>query len=173
MGLLSAGSAWKGWQQQLSILTGLLLLTLGVYHLVGRHVPFIAKRQQAWMAPFIRQMGYWLYRPGGNFVVGMLNGLLPCGMVYLALAASLNTGSPASGAAFMGLFGLGTVPVMLSAGIAGSFIKKYIPIRFSAWLPFLFLVMGSWFILRGANLNIPYLSPVLYPQAMGGYCGGN
>ncbi len=163
-GLISSGSVMKGWQQQISIFTGILLLVMGIYHLVGRHIPAIAQRQQTLVAPLLSRMGYWLYRPGGNFMAGMLNGLLPCGMVYLALASALSTGSLLNGAQFMLLFGLGTLPLMLIAGIAGSFIKNKLRLRFNTWLPMLFLVMGCWFVLRGANLDIPFLSPLLYPE---------
>src|SRR5690606_12610000 len=97
-------------------------------------------------------------------MAGMLNGLLPCGMVYLALASALSSGSLLNGAQFMVLFGLGTLPLMLTAGVAGSFIKNRLKLRFTAWLPALFLVMGCWFVLRGANLDIPFLSPLLYPE---------
>jgi sulfite exporter TauE/SafE len=50
------------------------------------------------------------------FIVGMINGLLPCGFVYLVLA-----GSVAGGAAYMALFGLGTIPAMLAVSLTGHF----------------------------------------------------
>lgn len=84
----------------------------------------------------------------------------------MALATALSTGSTLAGGKFMLLFGFGTLPLMLLTGIAGSYIKRHIPFNLSSWLPFLFLVMGTWFILRGADLNIPYLSPLIYPEGM-------
>ena len=61
---------------------------------------------------------------------------------------------------------LGTLPLMLLTGIAGNYIKRFIPFNLSTWLPTLFLIMGAWFILRGANLDIPFLSPLIYPEGM-------
>lgn len=166
IGFIGIGLSMKGWQQGLSISTGVLLVMIGLFHFIGTKNTSILKIQQQLLAPLIKQMGYWLHRPGGNFMTGVLNGILPCGMVYMALATALNAGSAINGARFMLLFGLGTLPLMLLTGIAGNFIKSKIPFRLSAWLPFLFLLMGTWFILRGANLNIPFLSPLIYPSGL-------
>jgi sulfite exporter TauE/SafE len=59
------------------------------------------------------------------------------------------------------LFGLGTLPLLLLFSFAGNFPKRIFKKGFTTVLPILFLVMGAWFILRGANLDIPYLSPLL------------
>ena len=166
IGTISVGAEYRGWQQGLSLLTGGILITMGLFTLLGHQSNRLIAAQQKFFAPLYRKMGYWLYRPGGNFLAGMLNGFLPCGMVYMALATALSTGSTLAGGKFMLLFGLGTLPLMLLTGIAGSYIKKYIPFNLSSWLPFLFLLMGSWFVLRGANLDIPYLSPLIYPEGM-------
>lgn len=161
LGLLSLGASFGAWQQYLSIITGIFLLAMGVYHLLGRQVRSIAYRQQRIIAPILAQMGYWLNKSGGHFMVGVLNGLLPCGMVYMAMAAALNTGNVLRGFLFMLFFGLGTLPLMLISSTLGGTLKSRIKFRLSTWLPFVFIVMGIWFVLRGANLGIPYLSPLM------------
>lgn len=166
IGFISIGAEYKGWQQSLSILSGVLLVSMGLFTFFGNHSSGLIKIQQKLFAPLFKRIGYWLYKPGGNFIAGMLNGFLPCGMVYMALATALNTGSALGGGKFMLLFGLGTLPLMLLTGIAGSYIKRIIPFKLSTWLPTLFLIMGIWFILRGSNLDIPYLSPLIYPEGM-------
>lgn len=166
VGFIGIGLSMQGWQQGISILTGVLLVTMGLFHFVGTKSTSILPIQQKLLAPLVKQMGYWLHRSGGNFMTGVLNGILPCGMVYMALATALNTGSAINGGRFMLLFGLGTLPLMLLTGIAGNFLKSKIPFRLSAWLPFLFLLMGIWFILRGSNLDIPFLSPLIYPSGL-------
>lgn len=166
IGTISVGAEYRGWQQAISILTGVTLIGMGLFTLLGHHSSKLISMQQKLFAPLYRKMGYWLYQPGGNFLAGVLNGFLPCGMVYMALATALSTGSTMAGGKFMLLFGLGTLPLMLVTGVAGSYIKKHIPFNLSSWLPFLFLIMGGWFILRGANLDIPYLSPLIYPEGM-------
>lgn len=166
IGFIGIGVTMKGWQQVLSITTGIVLILIALFHFIGTKNSSILRIQQKLLVPLIKQMGYWLHKPGGSFMTGVLNGILPCGMVYMALATALNAGSPLNGARFMIIFGLGTLPLLLLMGIAGNFIKSKFPFRLSAWLPFLFLLMGSWFILRGANLDIPFLSPLIYPSGM-------
>ncbi|GGC19100.1 hypothetical protein GCM10011386_08710 [Parapedobacter defluvii] len=154
----------SGWQQGMSLSIGLLLIGIGVFSISGKHVHRVARMQQFLMRPVIRWIGYWFHRPGGHFIVGILNGLLPCGMVYMALVAALNTETIQGGGTFMLLFGVGTWPAMLSAAIVGNFLKRHVRINLAAWLPIICLVMGGWFMLRGAGLDIPFLSPLIHPE---------
>src|SRR5690606_13182171 len=158
IGFISIGAEYKGWQQGLSIVTGGFLLTVGLFTFFSKHSNSakLIKLQQKLFAPLFKKIGYWLYKPGGNFIAGILNGLLGSGMVYIALGNALNTGTSLGGGRVMMLFGLGTLPLMLLTGISGNYIKKIIPFKLSSWLPTLFLIMGVWFILRGSNLDIPY-----------------
>lgn len=93
------------------------------------------------------------------FAIGLLNGLLPCGLVYIALAGALASGTALNGALFMAAFGLGTIPMMMSL----SWFANVISVRFRSGLrmafPYLISVMAILMILRGMNLGIPYLSP--------------
>jgi len=164
VGALGNSVGLRGWQQFLSLASGLLLIGIGIFTLWGRHVPAVARMQERVAAPLTRWIGYWLYRPGGYLVVGCLNGLLPCGMVYMALAAALNADSVQGGGLFMLLFGLGTWPAMLLTATMGSFLKRHIRVNTARWLPVFYLLMGGWFVLRGANLDIPMLSPLIYPE---------
>jgi sulfite exporter TauE/SafE len=127
----------------------------------GKSSSKLASIQTKAIQPFARFMSKWLYRPGGSFVAGILNGILPCGMVYMALASAVNADSLSNSFVFMLLFGLGTLPLLLLFSFAGNFPKRIFKKGFTTVLPILFLVMGAWFILRGANLDIPYLSPLL------------
>lgn len=164
IGFIGNAVAVQGWQQGISLFTGVLLVTMAVFTFMGNNFPALILKQQQFMAPLISRMGYWLYRPGGNVFAGMLNGLLPCGMVYMALAAALNADSAWSGGTFMLVFGAGTLPMMLLVSVFGNFVKRYFNFNMAKWLPAMFLIMGCWFLLRGANLDIPYLSPLIYPE---------
>ena len=93
------------------------------------------------------------------FFIGTLNGLLPCGLVYLAVAGASATSGPAEGAAYMAFFGAGTLPVMLTVIVAGNFISVNIRNHIRKTMPFVILLIGILFILRGLNLGIPYVSP--------------
>ncbi|MGJ1203764.1 sulfite exporter TauE/SafE family protein [Sphingobacterium lactis] len=162
LGLIGSTAAIQGWQQGFSLVTGLILLAIGVFHMFGKSSAQLAAFQTKAIQPFAKFMGKWLYRPGGSFVAGVLNGVLPCGMVYMALASAVNADSMTNSFLFMVLFGLGTLPLLLVFSFAGNFPKRIFKKGFATVLPVLFIVMGAWFILRGANLDIPYLSPLLH-----------
>lgn len=92
-------------------------------------------------------------------LLGMLNGLLPCGMVFIALTNALLTGNPTSSAAAMIFFGLGTLPAMIAVGFMLNKISLKLRSKMNKALPYLLTVVGLMIILRGMNLDIPYLSP--------------
>jgi len=54
------------------------------------------------------------------FVLGMLNGLLPCGFVYFFAITAASTADPLYGAMVMAIFGLSTIPAMFSLGFLAS-----------------------------------------------------
>jgi len=92
-------------------------------------------------------------------LIGLLNGLLPCGLVYVALAGALNTNDVIGGVVFMLVFGLGTIPVMLTIPLLGNIIGNSFRRRYRHLLSSLVVLLGILFILRGLSLGIPYVSP--------------
>jgi len=58
------------------------------------------------------------------FILGMLNGLLPCGFVYFFAITAASTASPFYGAIVMVIFGLSTIPAMFSLGFFVSLFKQ-------------------------------------------------
>ena len=93
------------------------------------------------------------------FFIGVLNGLLPCAMVYIALAGAVAEGNASGGIMFMLFFGLGTLPMMLTATFMGGFITLKLRNQLQKLIPYMVFVIGVLFILRGMNLGIHYLSP--------------
>lgn len=162
LGALGNIAAIKGWQQGFSLLTGIILVAIGLFYLFGRRSAVLVGFQTRMVQPFARAMGRWIYRPGGSFIAGVMNGILPCGMVYMALASAVNSDGALNSFLFMVFFGLGTLPLMLLFSLLANLPVRIFKLSFSRVLPVLYLAMGVWFILRGANLNIPYLSPLLY-----------
>jgi uncharacterized protein len=75
--------------------------------------------------------------------------------------SAMNADSPQQSFLFMLCFGVGTLPLLFLSSFLGH-LPGFLKLRFSKWMPILYLVLGIWFILRGANLNIPYLSPLIY-----------
>ncbi len=97
--------------------------------------------------------------PFSLFIFGIVNGFLPCGFVYVALAGAITTGGALSGAAYMALFGLGTTPIMLTTALFGAFLGAKLKHRMNKLIPVFAVALAIIFILRGLSLGIPYLSP--------------
>ena len=95
------------------------------------------------------------------FLFGLLNGLLPCGVVYLALSSSVATGSVSRGVLFMIFFGLGTTPALFSVGVAGASFRIKWKYLFQKTVPAMLSILALLLILRGMNLGVPFLSPQL------------
>jgi len=87
--------------------------------------------------------------------IGIFNGVLPCGLVYLALMGSLTSGSPSVGWLFMIAFGAGTLPMMLSVHLGMTMIRFN---RFQVLrriFPVLHLLMGIYLVYRGWMIDMP------------------
>jgi len=154
-GLLGRHLYLAGWQQALSISLGsLILLSFPV-----RHRNPLAKLTQ----PLLRWMTRGWKSPSAPtfFVMGMANGLLPCGMVYLALAGALTRTSASEAALFMTLFGIGTLPLLIATQQLRRRITPKGREHFRRLLPIITVGMGLLLILRGLNLGIPFVSPHL------------
>jgi len=91
--------------------------------------------------------------------IGFLNGFLPCGLVYMAVFASMTMANATQGSLYMTLFGLGTIPLMTTAIYIGKFLNSTIKQRIQKVIPVFVVAIGLLFILRGLGLGIPYLSP--------------
>ena len=92
-------------------------------------------------------------------MIGLLNGLLPCGLVYIALAGAIILGQPVLSAQYMMLFGLGTSPAMLAISVTSNMIGLSFRKKVLKLVPVMVFSMGLLFVLRGMNLGIPYVSP--------------
>jgi sulfite exporter TauE/SafE len=92
---------------------------------------------------------------------GLLNGMLPCGMVYIALVASLALQSPIYGAMYMFFFGIGTIPMLIAVMVSGKILSLSLRTKLTNALPYLAMFIGILFIVRGMGLGIHYVSPRL------------
>ena len=125
-----------------------------------------------WFGPVNRLLTRALKNRAGHLYIGMLNGLLPCGFVYLALIGAINTGGIATSAGFMLFFGLGTLPLMYAATLGSGFFTIQVRNRLNKIVPYFMLFLGLWFIMRGMPFNIPYISPAIHTIAPAA-CGAN
>lgn len=151
-----------GFQQSFSVIAGIIMLLLAFYYFIGK-TNKSPKWIQAWYQPLQVLMGKLLRNSGtGSFLLlGMANGLLPCGMVYMAIIGAIGLSAPIESAFFMMMFGLGTVPAMLLLSWFGIRISLDVRMHLKRATPFIIAAMGIILILRGMNLGIPFISPVL------------
>lgn len=167
-GLLGSRLVISGFQQSISI-------TLGITIVIAVLIPakYKAKISQHKLVQKITlplKKGISdLFKQGtfsAMFLIGILNGFLPCGLVYVALAGAIASGDAISGTAVMILFGTGTFPTMFAATLFGKFINLNIRRKITKAIPVLALVLGLLFIVRGMALGIPYLSPKISAQVV-------
>jgi uncharacterized protein len=166
LGLLGGRIAVAGAQQVVSIILGVLVIVAVL--LPQKYKNFFAQHPaiQKLAQPLKSNIGM-LFKKGtfsAMFLIGILNGFLPCGLVYVALAGAIASGDAISGAAVMILFGLGTVPAMFAASVFGKFINIGIRTKIRKAVPVLAILLGVIFILRGMNLGIKYISPKINVQ---------
>lgn len=162
-GLFGSRLVLIGLQQQVSIALGVVML---VYVLMPRKykTKFASTKIYLIIVGFIKENFSKLYRVQNNrslFIIGILNGFLPCGFVYVALAGAISTGDFISGSLFMALFGIGTMPIMLGASMAGKYLTVNLRSKITKLIPVFTFILAIIFILRGLNLGIPYVSPKL------------
>ncbi len=162
-GLLGQGLRLAGVQQGLSVVSGVLILLLVLVPARYSQRPAAALglgRPLAWVKTTLAGQ---YQRPSARalYATGLLNGLLPCGLVYLALAGALSAPGVAGAAAYMGCFGLGTLPLMLGLSLSGRLVPLAWRTRMRQAVPYTAGLLAVLFIVRGLGLGIPYLSPPL------------
>ncbi len=158
----------SGYQQWFSIGLGILVIALALLYFAGRRsirFPFI-NRLYGNVSRLIGSLLGPNPRPLRFGLLGVANGLLPCGMVYVAVAATLSLTRVTDSVLFMALFGAGTLPMMMGVAYAGQMLKTKTRLAFRQWIPYFVVLMGMVLILRGLNLGIPFISPEL-PQSPG------
>jgi len=160
VGSLGMAISFAGFQKGLSIIIGVILLPAAFSFLpaLKKHsffvTHFISDGLKKLLSPFLHSS-----KAIDAIIVGMLNGFLPCGLVYTALAAATTTGTAINGILFMAIFGAGTFPMMLALSLSGKIIPGKFRSRITRFFPYLTALLAVLLILRGMNLGIPFVSP--------------
>lgn len=164
-GLLGRGFAVAGLQRWLSLGVGAAIL---ISLLATKNFGLAAAPAKAigWLKSGLGKL-FRQRTVGSLFAIGVLNGLLPCGLVYWACAAATTTGTVAAGVGYMMAFGLGTVPMMLGLALAGQKLQIALRFKMQKLIPYSLALVGALLLLRGLGLGIPYISPAISadPQA--------
>ncbi|MBK9272555.1 MAG: sulfite exporter TauE/SafE family protein [Saprospiraceae bacterium] len=159
-GFFGMGLKLVGFQQWFSVIFGILLLLFLIGPKINSHAKDWKNKLMIVWSKYISLL-FKINNRKTFILLGMSNGLIPCGVVYVALAASVMGYSPGLSMAFMAFFGFGTIPI-LTLIIGGS--KLFKPKRFFSYTKLgqvATLLLALLFILRGLNLDIPFLSPKL------------
>ncbi|AWH86413.1 hypothetical protein HYN59_15435 [Flavobacterium album] len=160
-GIVGRGIYLAGIQQQFSIITGILMIAIVMIpqrifarYNFSKPVYRLISKVKSGLGSRFRQKGY-----RSLYTAGLLNGFLPCGLVYAALFGAIAMQSVPYGIMYMVLFGAGTIPLMSLVVYASGFLKNPLRNSFSKIVPYAAVAIGMLFIVRGLGLGIPYLSP--------------
>jgi len=160
-GLLGRGFFLAGLQQKMSIFIGVLMIIVVL-------IPEKIFSEYNFSKPIYKLISKIKSNLGSHFknksykslfIIGLLNGFLPCGMVYVALFGAIAMQSAGYGVLYMLLFGLGTIPLMTAVVYLHSLLKMSFRNKIQKAIPYVAVIIGILFILRGLGLGIPYLSP--------------
>jgi sulfite exporter TauE/SafE len=160
-GSIGISIKWFGMQQNISVALGLGILST---MLLIRIFPTVENKLQK-LIPFTMLSKKFYPKKNGStiksaFVGGLLNGILPCGLVYVALAGATAMQNPIKGSIFMVMFGIGTLPMLILVLIIGSRLQLSVRKYFIKWYPIMIGFIGIMLIVRGLNLG-SMLSPAL------------
>lgn len=167
MGFLGTSLRWTGLLQILSIASGLGIILYSWRKYIyttggGKRPAFIQKFVAGSIGRLLASA-----TPFRMLLMGMLNGLLPCGMVYTALIGSVVMAHPLTGATYMLFFGLGTLPGLIFVAFSARFFDLNRRKHLQKAAPFIVSIVGGLLIIRGMNLDIPYLSPTFKTDPQG------
>lgn len=162
-GLVGKSLSLAGFQQSVSIVAGVLMLLMILLPSKISQKLYLLKPAYGFTNFLKRKFGVLLKKKSvlSTFLIGLLNGFLPCGLVYIAVAGAIASGGILDGAAYMFVFGIGTLPIMLAVSLVGNFINLNVRKKINKAIPAFMIALAFLFILRGMNLGIPYVSPKL------------
>jgi uncharacterized protein len=158
LGFLGQGLLWAGLQEILSVGLGFVFVGIALWSfflLKGKRKNILSVTPffQASSANIRRFFGFILRGPRSHFLIGVVNGILPCGLVYWALATSVLMFSPVHSAAFMFFFGIGTMPLMMATIIGSRFVNRRVVTKFYKLIPVYQLLLGCVLIGRGLMID--------------------
>ena len=169
-GLVGKSLYLFGFQQQLSIVIGIIMIVIVLIpqNIFQRYN--FSKSIYRLISSLKSKMGKAFKKKTADtfLTIGFLNGFLPCGLVYMAVFGALAANSAWKGSLYMILFGLGTVPLMTLAIYLGKFLNATIKQRIQKAIPVMVIIIGALFILRGLGLGIPYISPAPVTEMVSG-----
>ncbi len=160
-GLIGEGVQLAGFQKVVSVLMGSIMIISVLFPYIFRNRVSLDSFFTAYVGRFVGKFRklFKMQSLSSLLIIGLLNGLLPCGLVYIAIAGAINTNDVNLGILYMVFFGLGTIPMLAFVTIAGNLVRGPFRSKINKIIPWVVVVIGILFILRGLSLGIPYVSP--------------
>lgn len=157
MGFLGQGVFLVGLQSWLTLALGILLVAVGLFSVQLEFNFWSLPVLSTWYLKLKAAFGRLMSKNGYQslFGLGLLNGLLPCGLVYLALAGALTTANWQSGISYMVMFGLGTLPLLLAVTLIGQLSGRKIQGYLRKAYPVVLTLMGGFLIWRALQFQLP------------------
>ena len=160
-GILGKGFYMAGIQQSISIMVGIFMITIAVvperifmkYNFSKPVYKVISNVKSSLGNQFKRKS------PDALFTIGLLNGFLPCGLVYAALFGAIAMQNVTLSVTYMLLYGLGTIPMMSAVVYISNILSTPVRSKMQKMIPIATVIIGTLFILRGLGLDIAYISP--------------
>ena len=160
-GLLGKSFYLAGMQQQMSIILGVLMIVVALVpekvfakYNFSKPIFKIITKVKSSLGQQFKNKSY-----KSLFMIGLLNGFLPCGMVYVAIFGAIAMQSVSVGVLYMLLFGIGTIPMLTAVIYLSNLLSFSFRGTLQKIIPVVAVVIGMLFIIRGLGLDIPYLSP--------------
>ncbi len=153
-GLLGRSFSIRGWQSDISIFSGVLIIVMvllsnkKISGMLNQRIVGISFHLKGLLKSLLRK-----HSLPSLFAFGAVNGILPCGFVYLALAGAATTKSPAEGVLYMILFGMGTIPMMFTIALSGSLLTVRARNTINKITPFIAIALAVFLIHRGSVLR--------------------
>ena len=162
-GLIGNSARWFGLQQNISLSLGIGILLILI---LTKTFPKFEKRlSNIFFTQFIRSKLIpivQLKTNGSALTTGILNGMLPCGLVYVGLAGATAMQDPLKGGLFMFFFGIGTLPLLSALLFLGKNQETQTRQYLTKWYPVIIGIMAIMLIIRGLNWG-NFLSPSILP----------
>lgn len=158
LGFLGQGLLWAGLQEVLSVGLGFVFVGIALWSFFllkdkRKNVLSATPFSLIFTSKIKHLFGKILRSPQSHFLLGIVNGILPCGLVYWALATSVLMFSPVHSAAFMFFFGVGTMPLMMATIIGSRFVNRRVVAKFYKLIPVYQLLLGFLLIGRGLMID--------------------
>lgn len=141
--------------QALAVAAGAVMVVMGL-RMIGVFGRGIKAPSEGLLAATLRRF-FSQPAASGSFVMGLVTGFLPCGVVYAGLAISLQSGSVLAGMGTMAAMGAGTMWALLLMAAGGPWVNR---LR-ARWVPYvagsILIIAGLATAVRGTTLPCRYL----------------